>query len=146
MKVDHQELNRVFGSMKGRVKYQLGAKAGFHIPVEQIERIDCSGFVRYLLFYATGVIIPDGSQNQLAWARRNLRRLDKYSNVEYAEDDPSRIFIGFLTPDPGHEWPRHVWLIRGGKTMESFSSRGVSWRPWNAAVLSGCRNCFEVTG
>lgn len=142
--IDFTILESVFASMKGRVKYKLGAKAKMQQGIEDIKQIDCSGFTRYILARATDVLWPDGSQNQLAWARKNLRKLARYSDVQFAKDDPGRLFIAFLSPKPGNEWPRHVWLIRCGKTMESHGSRGVNSRHWDVAALIGCKECFEI--
>lgn len=145
MAINFPLLELVFDKCKGRVKYLLGAKAPLDADTSEIKRIDCSGWSRYHIFRAMGIKIPDGSQAQLAWARQNLRKLASYSDVEYAKNDPTRLFIAFLSPKPGAQWPRHVWLIREGKTMESYGSGGVNSRPWNAKVLMGCKECFELT-
>lgn len=147
--VDLNLVQTLFDKMRGRVKYKLGAKApSLDADSNEIDKIDCSGYVRYVLHRA-GLTIPDGSQVQLGWARANLRKLGKYSDVQYAAKDPSRLFIAFLSPKPGNDWPRHVWLLRSDgkamRTMESYSSGGVNSRPWNARVLMGCMECFEIT-
>jgi cell wall-associated NlpC family hydrolase len=138
-------LLKVFVKMARRVKYRLGAKApSLSCDTSEVKHIDCSGFVRYAIAKAGGPIIPDGSQAQLEWARRHLGRMEKYSDVEYAINDPSRLFIGFLSPAAGKEWPRHVFLVSEGQTMESCSSGGVCTRAWNTKALKGCKGCFEV--
>ena len=141
--IDFNCLTSVFGKMQGRTKYLLGGKARTQDKPEDIKRIDCSGVVRYMLFHCTSVLWPDGSQNQLAWARKNLRKLAKYSDVQYAKDDPKRLFIAFLSPKPGKAWPRHVWLIHMGKTMESRSKAGVSSQSWQH-YLPNCKEVFEI--
>lgn len=138
----------LFDKMRGRVKYKLGGKAAsLDADSNVIKQIDCSGAVRYWMHRA-GLTIPDGSQVQLGWARKNLRKLGKYSDVQYAAKDPGRLFIAFLSPKPGNAWPRHVWLLRSDgkamRTMESYSSGGVNSRPWNASILMGCKECFEI--
>lgn len=142
--VDFATLDALFKACKGRVKYKLGAKAPLDAEPPEISKIDCSGWARYHLFHATGVRWPDGSQTQLAFARKKLRKLAKYSDVGYAANDPSRLFIAFLSPSPGADWPRHVWLVKAGRTMESCSSLGVGSRPWDTKILMGCKECFEV--
>lgn len=146
MQLDLNLLNSLFAGCAGRVKYKLGAKVPLGATVAQIVRIDCSGFVRWILAKCgVGLVLPDGSQNQLDWARKNLRKLEKYSDVQYASGDPTRVFIAFLSPKPGASWPRHVWLIRMGQTMESYGSGGVGSRAWDHPSLKNCKECFELT-
>lgn len=125
----------------GRVKYRLGAKPRLGMQSTDIERSDCSGYVRYLLDRC-GISIPDGSQNQLAWAEKNLRKLGKYADVEYAKND-SRLFIAFLRVTPKRK-VGHVWLVLKGQSIESCSSLGVGSRPWNHRALKSCADCFEI--
>lgn len=136
-------LAELFSRTAGRVKYKLGAKCALDADSASIKQIDCSGVVRWWLHRAAGIQLPDGSQQQLAWARANLRKLEKYSDVQYAAGDDSRLFIAFLSPKPGKAWPRHVWLVWKGKTMESYGGHGVGGRPWNHFARS-CKDCFEV--
>lgn len=144
MAIDFGMLALLFSKTAGRVKYKLGAKApSLDCDSAAIQQIDCSGFVRWILHRAAGIDLPDGSQNQLAWARKNLRQLASYSDVHYADGDDTRLFIAFLSPKPGKEWPRHVWLIWKGKTLESRSKAGVSGQPWEHYGKT-CKNCFEV--
>ena len=145
--VDLQLLKKDFAKMSGRTKYKLGAKSPLHdgallVPVF----IDCSGYTRLAIYRATGITIPDGSQNQLAWAKKNLRRVEYADAAKFAKSDPSRLFICFLSPKKGKAWPRHVWFLCTGKTLESCSSLGVGSRSWDVSVLKGCVDCFEVTG
>jgi hypothetical protein len=153
VKIDAKLLERLHKKMSGRVGYDLGAKApSLDCDSNKIELIDCSGYTRYLFARCAGVVIPDGSQNQLAWARNNLRSVNYRNVMHYCADDPSRYFIAFLSPKPGKAWPRHVWLGRGGHkgeskvlTIESCSSLGVGSRPWDTRILLACKECFEVT-
>lgn len=136
----------------GRVVYKLGAKApSLKADSASFSKIDCSGFVRWILARASNQAIkmPDGSQVQLDWVRsKGWRKLDMYQDVNFAKADPSRLFIAFLSPKPGNEWPRHVWGLHSDgermRTLESCSSLGVGSRPWNVPVLRNCRACFEV--
>jgi cell wall-associated NlpC family hydrolase len=150
--VDIALLKLLFDKTRGRVKYRLGAKISPLAQSSELMRIDCSGFVRWILARATEqvLLLPDGSQNQLAWCRANLRKLAKYSDVgrQDVRRDESRLFIAFLSPKPGNDWPRHVALLRSNGrnmvTMESCSSLGVGSRPWNHPVFNGVKECFEV--
>lgn len=138
----------VFKNMTGRVKYLLGAKApSLACDSHEIHLIDCSGAVRYFLYRATRgeLILPEGSQAQLEWCIANgLHRLAHYSDVAFAKDDPTRLFICFLKPHAGEEWPRHVWLVVGGRTLESCGSHGVCSRDWDDVNLVHCVDAFEL--
>lgn len=129
------------------VKYRFGAKASFSTKPEHIKEIDCSGYARYEVFHATSgeVKMPDGSANQRDWCEdQGLRRLARYSDVQYAAHDPSRLFICFVRPLPGVAG--HVWFVHQGKTYESHGKRtGVNSRGWNLlfAKLRGAL-AFEV--
>lgn len=146
-KVNWPLMDELFRKTRGRVKYKLGAKSKLAAEPADIAQIDCSGFVRWIMARCvTAPTPPDGSQNQLAWAKRvRLKRIASYSDVRFAKKDPSRLFICFLSPGEGKLWPRHVWFVRAGKTMESCSSLGVGSRPWDTPILMGCVDCFEVT-
>lgn len=140
-------LETLFSRTKGRVKYRLGAKANLLADSADIHQIDCSGFVRWILARASDqeIRLPDGSQVQLDWCRAvGYHKLAHYSDVQYAREDPSRLFIAFLSPKPGKAWPRHVFLVRSGMTLESCSSLGVGSRRWDVNVLKGSQNCFEL--
>jgi len=125
-------LDEIMAHMMGRgVGYKLGAKApSLGCDTLAIEQIDCSGFVRYVIARCSGVIVPDGSQNQLDWARGNLNP----SSYKYAAHGEG-LYICFITPHIGKEWPRHVWLMRQGYTRESCGSQGVTERPYNTPIL-----------
>lgn len=135
------------------VKYGLGAKAegGRHpntgqrfntnstgklsTPVSTIQHIDCSGYVRYMLYHcAGGLMIPDGSWNQRAYCERN-----GLEEVPYKTDamiGAGTLYIAFATAGVnGTGTVGHVWFVYNGKTYESYSSKGVgslaatqSWR------------------
>lgn len=135
----------------GRVRYRYGAKAPSPgCDSAKIEEIDCSGFSRWALYRATSgkLLIPDGSQMQLAWAEwAGLHRLSSYSDIgNYTLGDPSRLFIGFLRVEAGVRSVGHVWLVRQGRTMEAHGPEGapLTGRPWNTPVLLDCEDCFEL--
>jgi len=142
-------LTAVFNNMKGRVKYELGSKAtNLSADSHTIDKIDCSGFVRFALYRATNgkLKIPDGSWYQRQWCEKNLRRLSKYSDVAYAAKDPSRLFICFIEPGAtGKGQAGHVWLVRAGKTMESHGGKGVNSRAWDYKTLKNyCSAAYEL--
>lgn len=77
--------------------------------------------------------LPDGSANQRDWCDQHLRKLARYADVQYAAADPSRLFIGFISPN--FAGVGHVWLVRAGTTRESHGHVGVDSRPWDTGVL-----------
>lgn len=120
----------------GHVKYLLGGKASpLSKPASSIKSIDCSGYVRYMLYHAAdGIVIPDGSWNQRDYIERNgLTQVD-YRAAAKERDDT--LYIAFATPHTnGVGKVGHVWFVLNGKTYESYSSKGVgslaatqSWR------------------
>jgi len=121
-----------------RVRYLLGAKAAASLRTDQIDELDCSGFVRYVMQRAGVTAFPDGSQIQWEWVRNRWRQLRQYSDVAYAKADPNRLFIAFAAERRdalGRRRLGHVWLVCMGKTMESYGSVGVGSRSWSHATL-----------
>lgn len=128
--------------VRRRVKYVLGAKAPLGASVKSITAIDCSGFVRWVLYGASGreLKLPDGSWHQAVWCDKHLRKLAQYSDVHYAAEDPSRLFIAYLPPNAIRKNSAgHIWLVRSdGQRMRTYESRGgkgPSSRVWDAPVL-----------
>lgn len=116
------------------VKYRLGAKASYGTTPSRIRQIDCSGYARYMIYNCGGENLPDGSWNQLDWCQKHLRKLDKYSDVQYAANDESRLFIAFVKPVVvGGRVVKagHVWFVYCGETYESHGGKGVNKRHWN---------------
>lgn len=145
-KVSLSQLERLHNECAGRVKYKLGAKTSIGIASHHIRSIDCSGYIRWLLGTGSGFIMPDGSQVQREFIMaKGFRQLARYADVQYAAGDPGRLFICFLSPAPGKAWPRHVWLVQAGKTIESCGSKGVCSRPWDTKALNtGRAVAFEL--
>ncbi len=128
--------------MDGHCKYGFGKKASpLSTSPSKVTEIDCSGFVRYLLYQVTngGVVIPDGSWAQDEWFRKH-----RFPQVEYATaaklDGVLR--LGYFSGSPGH-----IWFIQNGKTIESHGkSRGPNRRSWNTSVLqTKVQRCYEVS-
>ena len=164
-KIQLAKLKSTFAQLERQgVQYGLGAKAegytisGVHwnpnsnghltTPVNTLQHIDCSGFVRYILFQATdgALVIPDGSQAQREWFEAAADRGDTHKLAQYSDANTyiseSRLFIGFIKPNTNGCGPvGHVWLIGqfdedvSAETMESYGGHGVGSRNWNAIPL-----------
>jgi hypothetical protein len=164
-KIDLNILERDFAQLERRgVGYGYGAKAeGFFsngkkwnpnstgnlsTSINSIEHLDCSGFIRYVLYRATEteLTIPDGSQIQREWceqlaAANLLHKVNNYANTnKYITKE--RLFIAFIKPwTNGCGEIGHVWLVGQfnkdifAETMESYGGHGVGSRPWNSHTL-----------
>lgn len=155
--IDLALLQTIHNKMIGKCKYRLGAKArSLSMDSNDISHIDCSGDSRYLVARASNqeLIIPDGSMNQLDYAKRYWRQLEKYEDVEYAAKDPSRLFIAFMAPTEEQRRMnamddrargRHVWLLKSNGeemlTIESKGGKGCTSQPWNQYKSKWC---FEI--
>lgn len=134
--------------------YGLGAKAPLHAVAGSFHRIDCSGYARVLLFNATNgeLSLPDGSQNQRAWAEKNLREV-KYTDAA-KHMTGKRLFVAFIKPfQNGCGSVGHIWLLADGdpgvgvepETIESHGGVGPNSRRWNTGVLvREVFSCFEL--
>lgn len=120
------------------VKYGFGAKCPESkiglLPIP-FKEIDCSGFVRTALAYASGnkVKIVDGSFNQGDWLKAHGYKLTDPDNCAL-KDNHIRICVHH--PDVLDE-TGHVWIVINGKTLESYSGNGPGSRDWNAKLHSG---------
>lgn len=157
--IDLKELERVFSilDIKG-VRYGLGAK----IPLSRkptdskITRVDCSGWFRYGLYWATEgkLKVPDGSQMQRAWceqmAAKGVLKKKNYKDLPMA--DESRLFVAFIKPfTNGCGSVGHVWFVSKinadmvPDTMESHGGVGINSRPWNYRTLwNQVYSCYEL--
>jgi hypothetical protein len=115
------------------VAYRFGAKPPrLSTPADSLLFLDCSAYVRIQIYHATrgGETFPDGSVNQRDECKKlGLYQLARYSDVQYAAHDSSRLFICFVAPMP--RIAGHVWFVLAGKTYESRGGAGVSSRRWN---------------
>ena len=126
----------------GHIKYKLGAKCKIDADSSEIKAIDCSGFVRWLIYRISGFDIDDGS-----WIQRRYLDTMGFTYCNYADcaklDDKLR--IAFINPEDGKAG--HVWLVVNGMTIESYGHNGPGRRPWNTRTLkSKVDYCFVLTG
>lgn len=142
--IDVAVLVDVLAALDDRVPYKLGGKpSSLKLTTEQFlaERgtrgVDCSGFVRWLLYRSSAgrVKLPDGSVNQ----RDRLRALADEAGVAttpYATcgqvDNVLRI-AGFTRS--AKVAVGHIWLVLNGETGESRGHHGVDRRRWDTPAL-----------
>jgi hypothetical protein len=125
--------------------YGLGSKINpLSTPVSELagRRVDCSGWVRYLIYNSTDekLVIPDGSYNQRAWYAVRASQVN-YNSVRL---NPSELHIAFISPTPSHKIG-HVWLLREGVTYESHGGVGPNSRRWNTHILaSEVSACYVI--
>lgn len=120
------------------LRYRLGAKIdpldlqAPELVANHIGEVDCSGFVRWVIYHATGqpanFDFPDGSVQQHEWIEAKGFKLSTY---EDAHNDDGIVRIAFLTPEDGGG-VGHVLLIVNGQTCESHGSHGPDHRVWGS--------------
>lgn len=113
------------------VTYGLGRKVPFHgaAPGRDFSLVDCSGFVRELIWRATapGFDFKDGSVVEHDWVRKQgFER----SEVAAAAAKDGAVRIAFLPPDAVPSRIGHVAIIVDGVTLESHGGTGPDARPW----------------
>lgn len=134
------------------VRYVFGGKANpisLNPPTLPDGGIDCSGFMRWLVYHATDgkVDIGDGSYDQGENLRGRGLKLTDPANCAL-EDGHLRICIHH--PDD-LDSTGHIWAVRNKVTTESYGGHGPGHRAWNARLRSGhtlnqlATLCFVVT-
>lgn len=117
-----------------RVRYGLhpGSKVPFHgaVPGRDFTEVDCSGFIRELVFRATTppFDFPDGSVVQRDWVEQQGFAHDTLANAA-VRDNVMR--IAFLAPQDSPSRIGHVVVIHNGMTLESHGGLGPDSLPWN---------------
>jgi hypothetical protein len=115
------------------VRYKLGAKARLDTRLQSISSIDCSGYIRWLVYHSTepSLALPDGSWMQRAFLAERLRAV-AYSAAAPRKND-STLYVAFV--DPATDHTGHVWLVNDGETFECYGGRGPGSRSWNTRIL-----------
>jgi cell wall-associated NlpC family hydrolase len=142
MRVNWAILAELQRKMMGRVKYELGAKAGvLSRQSAEIASLDCSGFVQYVIFKTCGLTIPEGSVQQRDWLQKQGYRRVSYAQTARLRDGILR--LAFFPPVAGKRG--HVWFVLNGKTIECYSGKGVNSRAWWTPKLkNNVAACFEI--
>jgi hypothetical protein len=129
----------------GHIKYQLGAKPGLNTKPEDITKSDCSGFVRYLMYNATGGSMNFGGGGGGTWWQNKWCKDQGLDIVDYstAAECDGTLRCAFIHGGGGKVG--HVWLILSGLTIESHGGKGANRRPWDTAVLkNGVSVCYKL--
>lgn len=130
--------------MDGHVSYSFGSKASpLSADPSAIHRIDCSGFVQYVIYHSalSPIRWPAGSYNQEVYCRDAGFRRVPYDDASLQDD---WLRIAFLPSRNGN--PRHVWFILNGVTLESYGGHGPGSRPWDTARLrNNVSACYELS-
>jgi cell wall-associated NlpC family hydrolase len=113
-------------------QYRLGGKApSLDADSSVIGRIgiDCSGFVRWILYRATDnrLVIPDGSWHQREWAESVGF---KESTVLAGSATDNRVRLAYMKP-LSSGGIGHIALVHNALTIESSGKRGPGRRPWD---------------
>lgn len=120
-------------------QYRLGGKApSLESDSATVARvgIDCSGYVRWIVYRASGVAMPDGSWHQAAWADRQGF---KTTTVEAGGLKDGRVRLAYMKP-LSEGGVGHIALVLDGQTIESSGKRGPGRRPWTGqGWQSRCR-------
>ena len=141
------------------VAYGLGSKAPEHTSgpyafdyPPTFNAIDCSGWVRWALYHATGgsLLIPDGSANQNDWA--GAQGLKHYgpdaARSAYLSNGGNKdhALRHCFCRASASETIGHVWMLWSGFTMESSGGVGPHSRPFDTPVLSRIVTDIYVLG
>lgn len=153
---DYYKMGQIMKGLKaGHISYLLGAKAKLSRSPDRIRAIDCSGFVRYVIYKtsASNKKIADGSFQQQKWFEKNGYKKTSYSSVASKIDGIVRIAFKkaikekITNSETGKEEWRvkergHVWFIINGKTFESRGRVGPSSLPWKNRESDADFGCF----
>lgn len=143
--IDRDKLLALVGELTaGHVSYGLGSKASLTTEPKDVKKIDCSGFVRYLLYKATDgqVKMPDGSWHQNKWCDDN-----GFAKVDYAAEaglNDSWLRLGYFPKKKGMA-AGHIWFVLNGQTIESHGGKGPNRREWDTKVLkNNVTRCYKI--
>ena len=130
-----------------RVRYGAhpGAKVPFHgaVPGTGFTEVDCSGFVRELVFRATTppFDFPDGSVVQRDWVQGQGFATD---TIDHAGTRDGAMRIAFLAPQDSPSRIGHVVVIHNGMTLESHGGLGPDSLPWTGQAWQSKARVFVL--
>ncbi len=132
--------------IKAHITYKLGGKdptPKTPEPPLDFSEIDCSGFVREAVMYATHdkVLLPDGSWNQWDYCKRLKFKESKF---EYTGLNDGLVRICFKIANGAGDIG-HVWLTHNGQSLESHGGKGVDRRVWDHPTLKKiCQHVYVL--
>ena len=131
------------------VKYGFGSKDPNpgQWPIDYSE-IDCSGFVRAILAYATcgqstHAGMPDGSLYEDGWfGSQGFKRTSYYM----CSNNDEHVRVGIHRPGGrGGDSTGHIWLVYHGLTLESCGGYGPHRQAWdNEWMLEHVDDCYVL--
>ncbi len=125
------------------IKYLLGGKLRMGSDPPSANAVDCSGYVRWLIYGATHgqTLMPDGSWYQQEWCKSQGFKRTDYGHCILHD---SRLRIAFINPRAGKVG--HVWVIINGQTIESYGGHGAGRRAWDTpALINNVSACYVLT-
>lgn len=127
-------------------QYGLGRKISLSVsPEDAVGRsVDCSGWVRYLLYHASGklFVLTDGSVQQ----HDQIRELGfKKSTPQSAKRHDGALRIAFLPRSASASKIGHVALILDGQTLESHGGTGPDSRAWTGNGWQALTEVYVLT-
>ena len=130
--------------MDGHVSYEMNAKASpLDLDPAKIKKLDCSGFVQYVLYNATSksAFLKSGSWYQNQWCIAQKLEKVAYSTANQSD---GWLRLGYF-PAPKKGQYGHIWLILDGRTLESHGGKGPNSRAWDTNVLkNSVTACYKV--
>ena len=123
---------------------KLKGKAKNSAEPDKISKLDCSGYVKYVLYNVSDgkIDIKGGSYYQYKWCKE--QKLKKVDYAKAAKKSDNILRLGYFAKKKKGKYG-HVWLILNGKTLESHGGTGVNRRPWNnKKLLDNVTHCYEV--
>ena len=128
-------------TMGGHIEYGLGDKASpLTIDPSAIRKIDCSGYVQYLLYTVSSgaVHVRSGS-----WYQNKYFKDNRFEEVDYATEASKRdntLRLGYFH---GGGKVGHIWFVLNGETIESSGGKGPNRRDWNA-LSHRVQHCYVI--
>ncbi len=123
----------------GHCKYSFGTKASpLTIETAKVKKIDCSGFVQYLLYTVTTnhLKIHAGS-----WHQNEYFETNNFAQVDYATEASNKdnvLRLGYYKGSPGH-----IWFVLNGMTIESSGGKGPNRRLWST-LKTKVQRCYVI--
>jgi LysM repeat protein len=121
------------------VTYELGAKARMSADPSSIRKIDCSGYVRFVLYNASNGRV-DCSPNGGTWWQEKWCNDNRLASSPYDQNgagaSDGKLRIAFKKSGG----IGHVWLLHNGYTYESYGGHGVGRKVWNerSGIVGSC--------